>query len=242
MSEPRELPDVLTPCTPPQLARELAWAWVGLFTTPPEPKQLSLLLAQWALETGRGKSCHSWNLGNAKSTGTDGRSWTYFGCDEVIGQAQARGLVAASPLAHITKTFSDGTARVWFDAPHPWSRFRAFETLREGATDYLGMLSMRFKSAWPYVVSGDPSSFVHECRRLGYFTAPEVPYRNAVVSLFAEFLPQVTPEMIADVSYYHSAVADGEARARLDSLLALSLAEQGRELADDAGPATEPSA
>ena len=216
MSEPRELPDVLTPCTPTQLARELAWAWIARFDSPPTTKALCILLAQWALETGRGRYCHAWNIGNAKSTRRDGRSWTYYRCNEVIG-----GKV------------------VWFNPPDPGCCFRAYETLREGAVDYLDTIARRYKAAWPAVLNGDPAGFAHELKRLNYYTANENAYRNSVVSLFCEFLPTITHEMI-DAAARDDVALDAEARERLLGLLAVSLAEQTRDL--DAGPVTEPSA
>lgn len=216
MTEPRFLDDTLTPCSAQALGVELAWAWFKRFGTAPEPKQVCILLAQWALETGRGRFCHCWNIGNAKSTMRDGRSWTFYRCNEIINGRE-----------------------VWFNPPDPGCCFRAYETLREGAADYLDTIARRYKAAWPAVLNGDPAGFVHELKRLNYFTANENAYRNSVVSLFCEFLPTITHEMI-DAAARDDGALDAEERERLLGLLAVSLAEQTREL--DAGPVTEPSA
>lgn len=216
MTEPRELPDTLTPCSPSELARGLTWAWIARFDSPPEPRQLAVLLAQWALETGRGRSCHCWNFGNVKHADGDGRCWTFFRCNEVI----------------------DGR-EVWFDPPHPACCFRAFSTLREGAVEYLDFLARHYRPAWPFVLAGDPAGFVHALKTAHYFTANETTYRNAVVSLYAELLPTITPAMIDDVAHYHDDVLSDDEREKVVSLVALTLSQY--DLEHD-GPTTEPSA
>jgi hypothetical protein len=45
---------------------------------------LSVLWAQWALETGRGKSCYCNNLGNIKAVTGDGRDWCVLQTFEFI--------------------------------------------------------------------------------------------------------------------------------------------------------------
>jgi flagellum-specific peptidoglycan hydrolase FlgJ len=123
-------------------------------------------MAQSALETGRWKHCHCWNLGNVKSSFGDGRDFTFFRCNEVLSG----------------KT-------VWFDPPHPYTRFRAFRTLAEGAVDHLAFLRglTRYKIAWQWVMAGDPHAFVQALKAAGYFTADEAPYERSVASLFNEF-------------------------------------------------------
>lgn len=160
-----ELPDVLTHATPIEVARALRRAWMLLFGAEPSRESVCVLLAQGALETGRWRSMHCWNLGNIKSVPGDGRSWTFFRCNEIIGGKE-----------------------VWFDPPHPASRFRAYDSLDEGAHDYLQLLRKRFAVAWPAVLAGDPDGFVRKLKAAGYFTAAVEPYARSVVSLFREFL------------------------------------------------------
>ena len=161
---PRELPDKLTKCTAADLVWALWRAWIQLFGAPPKPKSIWVLAAQWALETGWGKSCHCWNLGNRKHVDGDGRCFTFYRCNEIIG-----GKV------------------VWFDPPSPGCCFCAFQSLDEGALDYLAFLARRYAVAWQSVLDGDPAGFVHAIKLRGYFTAAEGPYRDAVVSIWGSF-------------------------------------------------------
>lgn len=179
--------DRKTQATPKEVAQAMARAWVELFEEVPSKGSILVLLSQWALETGRGKSCHNWNLGNAKAAADGPYDYTFYGCDEVLDAAYARRLVAASPLARVTKDYGNGTLRVWFDPPHPMTRFRAFASLEQGAVDYLSLLYNRFSAAWPAVRAGDPRTFVLMLSHQGYFTADVGQYLSAVVALDKEF-------------------------------------------------------
>ena len=188
----RELPDRLTPCAVADVGLALYVAWRELFGEEPGRGSLLVLLAQWALETGRGKACHCYNLGNAKSVDGDGYDYTFFRCNEVIG-----GRV------------------VWFDPPHPACRFRAFETLEAGAADYLALLHRRFASAWPAVLAGDPADFAHRLKAARYYTANEAAYAAGLTSLFCEF-DRTVPRDVPGVPDVTSApTGDPEAGSRL---------------------------
>jgi hypothetical protein len=64
-----------TPSTPQQVFEALACAWRKQLGKEPKRESLLVLLAQWAFETGRGKSQWNFNLGNSKGKpdGGDGR-------------------------------------------------------------------------------------------------------------------------------------------------------------------------
>lgn len=158
-----KLVDVLTPVTPLEVFDALRVSWQARFGTAPARSSLLVLLSQWALETGRGKSMHCYNFGNVKSNGTSG-DWCFFRCNEIIG-----GKV------------------VWFEPDHPACRFRAFTTLQAGADDYLSTLHRRFTRAWPAVVEGNPAAFSHLLRAQGYYTANEAQYTATLTALFREF-------------------------------------------------------
>jgi hypothetical protein len=158
-----KLVDKVTPVSPAEVLGALGRAWTKTFGQDAERKSLLVLLSQWALETGRGKSMHCYNLGNVKSTGQTG-DWCFFRCNEILnGKVE------------------------WFDPEHPQTRFRAFGTLDEGALDYLTALHRRFEKSWPAVLAGEPAAFVHALRLQNYFTANEATYTKTVVSLFEEF-------------------------------------------------------
>lgn len=202
-----ELPDILTHVDPLDLAKALVSAWRKLLGSTPRRESILTLLAQSALETGWWKSCHCWNLGNAKAG--DDRDHCFFRCNEVIG-----GKI------------------VWFDPPHPQCRFRAFRSLEEGAIDYLTLMRNRFHSAWPAVEAGDPRAFVRALKASGYFTADLGPYENSVAAIFAQYAGGLQFE----VSPF-DAPFDEDTKARIQNLVAISLADLTRELG---GRDTEP--
>ena len=164
-SKDLERPDQITPIRAEDLARSLRAGWRALFKETPERDTVLILLAQSAYETGRWKFCHCWNLGNVKSTGHDGHDFTYFRCNEVI----------------------DGKV-IWFNPPHPQTRFRAFSSLTEGAIDHLQFLrNGRYAKAVAYALAGDPSGFCTALKAANYFTADLPAYLNSVTSIFREY-------------------------------------------------------
>jgi hypothetical protein len=160
---PGQVPDLLTPCTVSDLRDAIERAWIVKFDATPRRESLLVLLAQWAEETGWGRYCHCWNLGNAKHVEGDGRAWCAFRCSEII----------------------DGR-EVWFDPPDPATRFRAFESLDAGAADYLELLWHHFGRSWGAVLAGDPAAFARALKAQGYYTAPEPKYEAALVALYQQ--------------------------------------------------------
>src|SRR4051794_28728260 len=163
------LDDQLTSVSPGAVLSALQVAWRTQFGTQPLRASLLVLLAQWALETGRGRSMHCFNLGNVKSNRTSG-DWCFFRCDEIL----------------------NGKVK-WFEPDDPACCFRAFPDLNSGAADYLRTLNARFQGAWPAVVAGDPAAFAHLLKQQRYYTADEAQYTHSVVSLFNEFSRTLQP-------------------------------------------------
>ncbi len=203
---PKRLPPTLTPASTGDIVRALRKAWpLELKYDPPKPECIAVLTAQWALETGWGRSCVAWNLGNVKSRQGDGSDFTYFKCWEVLDSKTAHALVAqapprtgdGAPSVLIDKELPDGKARVTIFPDHEGCRFRAFASLEEGARAYLQKLHTRFGKAWNYVDAGDPSGFAAALKSLGYFTAPlDGPegYRPALVRIFNQVVKQAATE------------------------------------------------
>ncbi|MBK9496873.1 MAG: peptidoglycan-binding protein [Xanthomonadales bacterium] len=159
---------VRTNATVDQVRKALSISWVALFGEHPSPESICVLLAQWALETGRGNSMWNYNLGNVKSHQKDG-DWCFFRCNEVIN-----GKV------------------VWFEPDHPACCFRAYPTLQQGADAYMHELHGRFAKAWPAVISGNPTEFSKRLKASKYYTADEGKYTSTLVSLYREFLRSVS--------------------------------------------------
>lgn len=157
MNEPRQLPDRLTRVTIHELVPALWNAYRAVTGDTPTRRAIELLAAWWGLETGWGKACHCWNLGNAKSRPGDGRSWTFFRCNEIIG-----GKV------------------VWFEPPNPGCRFRAFDALEEGAVDWVALVHDRFPEAFRALSVG-AAEVAHAAKRRRYYTADEAQYTKTLV-------------------------------------------------------------
>lgn len=219
-----ELPAIRTPVDVEELALAFCSAYRQLTQLAPSRDTILVLLSQSALETGRWKSCMCFNLGNIKSRDGDGRSFTYFRCNEVVN-----GKV------------------VWFDKPSPVARFRAFHTLTEGAVDHIGFLakSQRYAKAWSAAVEGDPAKFVDELKAAGYFTADLWPYKHSVCNIFAQFKAQLQFEVPPAAP-----VIDDELRARILHLVDMTSADATEEFRrgtalpdeDETIPPTDPNA
>lgn len=212
----------VTPVDRTDVFAALWHAWLQLFDDVPSRKTICLLVAHWAFETGWGKSMWCFNFGNAKAKANGSYDYTYFPCGEVLSVATANRLVAVMPdKAKIVQVVDDDRVEVKFWPDHPTCCFRAFETIEEGAIDYLGMLRSRFSKSWPVLMHGDPAGFVHSLKAQGYFTADEGPYASAVTSIFNGLLKKM-PEIDLPV------LSDDQVE-KLKNLVALTLDEIARE-------------
>jgi len=163
----RLVPAERTPWTTAQVGQELVAAWHRRFGSGPTARSIAILLSQWALETGRGRSCFASNLGNARPPAT-------------------RGDVLCCQLTRVSEVI--GGVEYFFAPPSVGSTFRAFASLAEGADFYLGLLFTRFQRAWPAVLAGDPERYSLALAELGYYSANPTLYTRTMVALFNEFL------------------------------------------------------
>jgi len=166
------IPDRITVYDPERLAAALRQACSKVTGKTPPDAAICVLMAQIALETGRGKAAHDWNLGNIKCSSTYMGFFTCFRCNEII-----HGKV---------EWFSPDTGGFSVPPGHPQTRFRAYREMISGVLDYVAFLARptsRYRSAWLCALTGDATGYVHELRRRGYFTADETRYRLGVVSL-----------------------------------------------------------
>jgi hypothetical protein len=185
---PVELPAQKTPATTEQIVEALWKAWMGYFGSIPKKESIWVVAAQWALETGWGNEMWDWNMGNVKSRDGDGYDFQFYGCGEEISLAEANRWKAKDPTLVTVKRIyenKDGPkASVWVDPPHWACRFRAFHSLVEGATDYLGLLVKRFSIAWEGVERGDPALFGHLLKQQNYYTDDEAHYTKTLTGTF----------------------------------------------------------
>jgi hypothetical protein len=155
----RHVPPTRTPLSGQEAAKALEAAWTKTHGTPPSPSTLSILVGQWAHETGRGASMLNFNFGGLKGTGPSGASTVYrtregFGANEVQIQ----------------------------------DRFRAYASAEEGAGDYLSLLQRRYPEALQAADRGDPAGFVQALKSGGYFTGDPAAYTRSVTGLAQQAL------------------------------------------------------
>jgi hypothetical protein len=150
-----------TPLSGTEAAQAIESAWTSVIGAPPSRSTVAVLTAQWAHETGRGKSMLNYNFGGIKGTGPSGLSAAY-GTKEGWGASEV----------HIT------------------DNFRAYRSAEEGAKDYIGFLARKFPKAIDAAKGGDPDTFVRALKERGYFTGNEAAYRTSVAALSARALEQ----------------------------------------------------
>lgn len=145
----REVPLERTPATRAEIRAAIARAEQRLTGGPARPGVVDLATAQACLETGSGRHMFNFNFGGIKGTGPSG--------------------MTASSATHEW----EGGERVRTRA-----RFRAYESLDEGAEDFLSLLHRRYAPAVDAAARGDVDGFAHALKAGGYFTGPEGRYAN----------------------------------------------------------------
>ena len=66
---------------------------------------------------------------------------------------------------------------------HLQQGFRAYQSLDQGAVDYVSLMQTRFSSAMPAAEHGDVNGFASALKSSGYYTAPETEYASALHAL-----------------------------------------------------------
>jgi hypothetical protein len=193
---PKRLPAERTPVTALEMYRAVTAAWGIAFpdAQPLKRDSVLVLLAQWAIETGRGKFMWNYNIGNIKSVEGDQHDFTFLTTSEVISIEAARKEHDARPLTTRIEWENQEKmiASIVVLPDHPWARFRAFISLEAGCVDYLRFLHNKFATSWVAVDAGDPGLFAHLLKVHGYYTGPEDNgkgggYGPQMKTLFREF-------------------------------------------------------
>ena len=102
------------------------------------------LTAQFMAETGGGKYCFNWNLGNVKAGANEPHMYlrNVWECDSQAGAeaqiARSNGLARIATDDEIrTHGWKCPQVVVVFNPPHPQCRFRAYGSLQEGSQRWL---------------------------------------------------------------------------------------------------------
>lgn len=151
---PTVVPPTRTPLSGDRAAEALRGAWTSVRGEPPSDETLSVLVGQWAHETGRGASMLNFNFGGLKGTGPSGLS-------TAASTREGFGADAQRVVAH----------------------FRAYGSAEEGAHDYVSLLVRRYPDAVQAAERGDARGFVQGLKARGYFTDDESAYARSVQSL-----------------------------------------------------------
>ncbi|MBV9946024.1 MAG: glucosaminidase domain-containing protein [Myxococcales bacterium] len=113
----------------------------------PDSRTVDVLAAQVSLETAHGGAMFNYNFGGIKGASPRGESANY-----------------------LTREVVDGRD------VHLQQGFRAYESLDEGARDYIAVLRNRFPQAYTQATAGNVDGFAHALKQSHYFTAPEAEY------------------------------------------------------------------
>lgn len=149
----REVPKTTTAVSDEQMAQAIISAWRRMFGTDPSKEQVTMIMAQNAIETGpKRESMHNYNVGNIIVGNTDhdyflGGDWMYSDKSETTKKK-------------ITQ------------------HFRAYNSLEDGVADYLGVLSKmkRYAPAWEHIMHPDIKAYSKALHDAGYYGAKEEQY------------------------------------------------------------------
>jgi len=165
---PTAVPARRTQLSTSEARQSLQEAWTERFGQPPPEETLAILTAQWSHETGEGKSMYNFNFAGIKGVGPSG--------------------------LHVTQRTREGygeTEHVIRDS------FRAYESAKEGALDYLSLLDRKYPGALESARGGDVKGFVSELHAGGYFTGDKRVYERSVSRNASRFLEAGAPALEA---------------------------------------------
>jgi len=173
------VPTVKTTYTLNQLIGGLVEGWYKKFGVIPEKKQIGVLYAQNALETGGTVSMWNNNIGNVKFVPNK--------------NPELDNGIEYMMLANTWEMVNG--KKIIYQPPHQATWFRAFKTLGDGVAHHLDFLrNNRYKKAWTAVEAGSPAEFSHLLKVAGYYTAAEADYTRLMNTYFNKFMKDTTFE------------------------------------------------
>jgi hypothetical protein len=186
---PHEVPVKTTTPKPVEVVSALHEAWPALTY-----EGARTLAAQFMAETGNGRYCFDWNLGNVKS-GPNEPHMYLRNVWEVMSPERAKAEVErAKGLAHVATTDEiksrgwscpAGQAVVVFQPPDPQCRFRAYASFAEGARkwlDYHQAIARNDPTFLASVNRGDTAAVAHALKRAHCYTAAEADYARLMAA------------------------------------------------------------
>jgi hypothetical protein len=173
-----------TPIARAPLLQALAQAWPEL-----GEEGARTLHAQYVAETGGGRACYNYNLGNLKQPDAK-QPHTYLrNVWEVLPAARAASAVVAARGSAARATVDQRRARGWtappghevvvFQPPHPATRFKAFTSLDDAARAFVSTHRRLAERDGDYLANlraGDAVAVAHALKSVGYYTGSETAY------------------------------------------------------------------
>lgn len=154
-----EIPDRLTPIDGETAGRTLSLAYQRVTGFKPTAKVLSLLLGQWALETGNGSAVHNYNFGNIKHSSAETLFQTFNAGENVDGQS------VVTP-----------------------QKFAAYRSVEDGAVAFIKTLKAK-PHWWAGLKTGNAEKFVRGLATAPkYFTADPTAYLKTLENRAANYL------------------------------------------------------
>lgn len=190
-ANPNEVATKTTTPTPRQVVDMLRANWGAL-----TENGARMLTAQFMAETGGGKHCFNWNLGNVKSGANQPHmylhnTWECGSAAEAQAQvAKGNGLARLATADEIKKHgWKCPEVVMVFDPPHPTSRFRAYASLEDGAQLWLDHHELIAGKNPNYVTAlnaGDIGAVARALKQARYYTAAEADYARAMTRTKAD--------------------------------------------------------
>ncbi len=200
---PNEVSVQRTTPTPKQVVDMLMSAWPGLNET-----GARVLTAQFMGETGDGRYCFNWNLGNVKSSSTANKHMYLANVWECIKDSNVDAtLKEAGSLGRTVDqgsqearshgwTCKAGKSLVVFSPPHAQTRFRAYDSLQNGAERWVkhqqGTASKE-PAYFPALNAGDIDTVVNCLDKVKYFSGSRDVYLSSMKRKKAQIDKQLGP-------------------------------------------------
>jgi hypothetical protein len=193
-TDPMEMETKRTTPTARDVVTMLRFAWSDL-----TENGARTLTAQFMAETGGGKYCFNWNLGNVKARSTAVPHMYLKNVWEIESPAGAASQVSsAGGLAHVA-TLDEIKSHGWgcppgksvvvYQPPHTACRFRAYVTLTDGAQKWVAYhksCAARYASYLDTVNAGDCAGVARILKQDHYYTASEADYARGMTRKKAE--------------------------------------------------------
>ncbi len=173
--------------------------------------QAGVLWAHFAGETGDGKYCWNWNLGNVKHVQGDGFDyvalagvWEGFkvgdedddgDVDEVdralfLARLERSGMWTRDPSPDHARAVGPLKLSVLATKGNPATWFKSYASLEEGMRAFVDAKRRpggRYSSAWQFVLAGNPEEYGRELGRKGYYTASQDAYARSMRAKFTQW-------------------------------------------------------